>query len=64
VGRPILQETKDERFKPCHGGVFEHNLVVFDRGVRTVVNVGPGTDPESFTFRANACVVLAPNKCL
>jgi hypothetical protein len=53
VGR-ILQEASDERFKPCHGGVFDHNLIVFDKRVRTFVNVGPNTDPESFTFEANA----------
>jgi hypothetical protein len=50
----ILQESRGERFKPAHGGVFERNLVVFDRKVRTFVNVGPGTRPESFLFRANA----------
>jgi hypothetical protein len=50
----ILQETKDKKFKPSHGGLFEKNLVVFDRKVRTFVNVGGGTKPESFTFRANA----------
>ncbi len=50
----VLQETKDPRFKPSHGGVFERNLVVFDRRVSTFVNVGPGTKPESFVFRDNA----------
>jgi hypothetical protein len=50
----ILQETRDKRFKPSHGGSFENNLVVFDSKIRTFVNVGSGTSPESFTFRANA----------
>ena len=50
----ILQESDDRRFKPCHGGAFENNLVVFDRQLRDFVNVGPGTDPKSFVFRGNA----------
>ncbi|MCP5534818.1 MAG: right-handed parallel beta-helix repeat-containing protein [Akkermansiaceae bacterium] len=50
----ILQESKDPRFKPCHGGVFEHNLVVFNKNVRVFANIGPGTDATSFTFRRNA----------
>jgi len=50
----ILQETKDPKFKPCHGGVFENNLIVFDRNVRTFVNVGPRTAPHTFVFRRNA----------
>ena len=50
----ILQESQDERFKPCAGGVFENNLVVFDKQVQTFVNVGPRTDAASFTFRNNA----------
>lgn len=50
----ILQETSDERFLPCQGGIFEHNLIVLDRRVGPVVNVGPRTRPESFVFRRNA----------
>ena len=50
----ILQENTDPRFGRCRGGVFEHNLIVFDRRVRTFVNVGPHTDPASFIFRHNA----------
>ena len=50
----ILQETRDPRFKPCHGGVFEHNLIVYDRRVRVFVNVGPRTAPQTFMFRRNA----------
>ncbi|MBE7558381.1 right-handed parallel beta-helix repeat-containing protein [bacterium] len=50
----ILQETRNPRFQPCHDGVFEHNLIVYDRRVETFVNVGPGTKPESFVFRGNA----------
>jgi hypothetical protein len=50
----ILQETADARFAPSHGGVFEHNLVLFDSRVQVFVNVGPRTAPETFVFRHNA----------
>ncbi len=50
----ILQETQDARFRASHGGLFEHNLVVYDSRVRVFVNVGPGTAPETFVFRRNA----------
>ena len=50
----ILQENTNEGFKPATGGVFEKNLILFDSRVRTFVNVGGGTAPESFAFRDNA----------
>ncbi len=50
----ILQESRDARFRPCREGVFEHNLVVYDRRLQVFVNVGPGTAPETFVFRHNA----------
>jgi hypothetical protein len=50
----ILQESTGERFPPCQKGIFESNLIVFDGRVRTFVNVGPGTDPDSFIVRKNA----------
>ncbi len=50
----ILQETADAQFQPCHGGVFEDNLVFYDSRVQVFVNVGPGTSPETFVFRRNA----------
>ncbi len=50
----ILQESQDARFKPCHGGIFERNLVIYDSRVQVFVNVGPGTAPETFAFRHNA----------
>ena len=50
----ILQETRGPGFVPSRNGRFEHNLVVFRRRqVREVVNVGPGTAPETFAFAAN-----------
>jgi hypothetical protein len=50
----VLQEQTAPQFKPCRGGVFEENLVVFDRRVAAFVNVGPKTAPETFVFRRNA----------
>jgi len=50
----ILQESRDARFKPCHDGVFEHNLIIFDSKIQTFVNVGPRTSPETFRFQRNA----------
>ena len=44
----------DPKFKRSHGGVFEHNLVVFDRRTNVFVNIGPNTAPETFTVRHNA----------
>jgi len=50
----ILQESKDARFKPCHHGVFENNLIIYDSKVQVFVNIGPRTASETFTFRRNA----------
>lgn len=50
----ILQEQSTDKFRPCQQGVFEANLVVFDRRVRTFVNIGPNTKPETFLFKKNA----------
>ncbi|UCD50149.1 MAG: right-handed parallel beta-helix repeat-containing protein [Phycisphaerales bacterium] len=49
----ILQETHDPQFRPSHGGIFEHNLIVYDSRVQVFVNVGPRTVPETFAFRHN-----------
>lgn len=50
----ILQETKNTKFKPCHDGIFENNLVIYDSRINVFVNVGPRTAPKTFTFRNNA----------
>ncbi|NQT84366.1 right-handed parallel beta-helix repeat-containing protein [bacterium] len=50
----ILQEQPIGQFQPCQQGVFESNLIVFDRRVQVFVNVGPNTRPETFSFRRNA----------
>jgi hypothetical protein len=47
----ILQESTDARFVPSRNGVFANNIVVFDAAdLRSFVNVGAGTAPETFTF--------------
>lgn len=59
----ILQETRDPRFVPCRDVEFADNLVVFDSASWSAggVNVGAGTQPESFRFERNlwTCVDAA-----
>lgn len=50
----ILQETKNAKFKPCHDGLFENNLIIYDSRIQVFVNVGAGTAPKTFKFRSNA----------
>jgi len=50
----ILQETANSKFKPCHDGLFENNLIIYDSKVQTFVNIGPRTAPQTFKFRRNA----------
>jgi len=50
----ILQETTGARFVPSRDGRFVNNLVVLNTGdLRTFVNVGGGTAPETFVFGHN-----------
>ena len=50
----ILQESKGNDFVPCRNGTFVSNLVVFRSDeMRTVLNVGGGTSPETFHFSNN-----------
>ena len=51
----ILQETVDPaRFVPSRDGEFTNNIVVFQNSVlRTFVNVGPDTAPDTFMFDYN-----------
>ena len=53
----ILQESRttgELHFEPTHDGRFLNNLVVVDRAqLRTWVNVGGGTEPDTFTFGRN-----------
>lgn len=55
----ILQESQGAEFVPCQNGSFEHNLVVFRADeLRTAVNVGGGTAPQTFKFSNNAWYCL------
>lgn len=50
----ILQESRGEEFTPCRNGSFTDNLIVYDgRRCFELVNVGPGTAPETFVFARN-----------
>ena len=51
----ILQESAGPGFPPCRNGRFTDNIVVFESGkwAEGGVNVGPGTEPASFTFARN-----------
>ena len=50
----MLQETRLEGFPPCRNVVVRGNVMVFRRaGLRTEINIGDGTAPESFRFERN-----------
>ena len=50
----ILQESRDARFAKCRNVIFERNLIEYSRqSVRTFVNIGPDTQPETFVFKSN-----------
>lgn len=50
----ILQETTAPGFATCRNGRFEKNLIVFCHAdVSALVNIGPNTQPETFTFADN-----------
>lgn len=50
----ILQESQGPEFLPCRNGVFANNIVAFRSDeVRSIVNVGSGTAPETFRFAEN-----------
>jgi hypothetical protein len=58
-GIRILQETQGADFMPCRNGRFEHNIMVFRSDeLRTLVNVGGGTAPETFAFKGNVWYCL------
>lgn len=55
----ILQETTGPRFVPSRNGLFVNNIVVLKQAdLRTFVNVGPGTAPETFVFGSNLWYAL------
>jgi len=60
----ILQETQAEGFVPSRRGRFEKNIICFRSDeLRSIVNVGPHTAPETFTFTENAWFAIdAPER--
>jgi hypothetical protein len=50
----ILQESQGDLYVPCRNGQFANNVIVFRAAeVSSIVNVGPGTAPETFRFHGN-----------
>jgi len=50
----ILQETVDPtRFLPCGENTFFNNIVIIESNVSIEVNIGPNTDPNTFSFDHN-----------
>lgn len=50
----ILQETVDtNRFLPCGYNEFSNNIIYFGNTINRVVNIGPNTNPNSFTISNN-----------
>ena len=55
----ILQESQDVRFVPSRNGYFINNIIVFNTSdIRSYVNIGSGTAPETFTFGNNLWYAL------
>lgn len=63
-GFRILQETREVGFVPCRNGQFVDNLIAFRAAEMVVpVNIGDGTEPQSFTLARNAWFCLdAPDR--
>lgn len=50
----ILQETRAEGFVPCRNVIVKDNAITFQRSqVKVEVNIGEGTQPETFRFERN-----------
>ena len=50
----ILQESQDARFVPSRYGYFINNIIVFNQAdIRSYVNVGAATAPDTFIFGNN-----------
>ena len=50
----ILQETVDtSRFVACSYNTFSNNIVYFGNNLHRIVNIGPNTKPETFSFENN-----------
>jgi len=50
----ILQENRSPEMTPCRKGSFTDNIIVYRSGeLAEAANIGPGTEPASFTFARN-----------
>jgi len=50
----ILQENRDTaRFAKCRDNIFRNNIICMDDKVSMACSIGPGTEPETFTFSNN-----------
>lgn len=49
----ILNENRGNQIVDTQHGQFRDNVIVFDGAMRTAVNVGPETLPETFVFSGN-----------
>lgn len=50
----ILQETRVEGFALCRNVIVKNNAITFQRSqIKVEVNIGPGTQPETFRFEGN-----------
>ncbi len=50
----VLQESQGPEFLPCRNGVISNNIIAFRSSeVRSIINAGGGTAPETFRFAGN-----------
>ncbi|WP_193211897.1 right-handed parallel beta-helix repeat-containing protein [Luteolibacter marinus] len=50
----MLQETREPGFAPCRNIVVKDNSFLFERAkVKSEINIGPGTSPETSRFEGN-----------
>lgn len=56
----ILQETTEEGFLPCSNNEFRNNIV-YQSSDLTEVNIGPNTEPSTFSFSNNVWFNAASN---
>lgn len=49
----ILQENTAAGFLPCSNNTFSHNIVVYANAIKDPLNIGPGTNAETFKFSYN-----------
>ena len=61
----ILQENRDPRFGPTQRGRIGENIIIFDpEQVERVFNIGPDTDPASFTIEENLWWAIGREKAV